>query len=389
MPEVIYNRNNKQSTTNQPNGLVSGGVEWIEGLTFLVTILGYYLNNTYYQTNLEYITLQDADATHGRIDVFIADLQGNVGVLMGTPSANPIKPEINPLNQIELTFVLIPANATQPNGITAAIVYAENAGTPNEWATASNGGSVTFNNTADPAAGTNAIAIQNYSSGDTFTFTNNELVTISNLSGLKFKIKNAVSELGMLVRMYNGSTAVSGEFTVIFKVDTYGYSLGVSGYQDIVIPASDFGFTDTLFDKIEFRLLEVISSPSNSTHYIDNVELVYDGNDTSTNGNCACLLPPKEWEGTVIPIDRLSENYNNTPQTATGYTIGPGAIDGGSATWLVDTTGLTAFPTVTGTGVSLRSGSAFEAGETYEAFIKQFGNTGENGMVRRYYFIKS
>lgn len=311
MPRIYFHNNTTTILSNQ-NGLISGRVDWLEDLDFRVSDLTYSLDNNIYNVNALNITLQPADLTLSRIDVFIADIQGSVSILEGIPSANPIKPEINPLTQIELTFVLIEANSTQPQGVSLESVYTENEGAPNEWNTAASSGAIDFNNTTDPATDINAIAIQNYSNFDTLSFTKDSLVNTTSFNYLRFKIKNSLSQIGFLIQMYNGNTLVSGEYSVIFKDDTYNYtSQNTTEYQNVFIPKEDFQFTNTEFDRIDFKLLEVISSPSNSLHYIDDITIGFGMSDNINADHFIDLSDtPNSYEGQAGKIPSVNEDEN-------------------------------------------------------------------------------
>src|SRR5579871_6393521 len=68
--------------------LVSGGASWESGLTYNVTNLVYIIGGTQYTSVGTQVTLAAADVTNDRIDVIYADVNGNVGVVTGTPSAS-------------------------------------------------------------------------------------------------------------------------------------------------------------------------------------------------------------------------------------------------------------------------------------------------------------
>lgn len=92
---------------------------------------------------------------------------------------------------------------------------------------------------------------------------------------------------------------------------------------------------------------------------------------------------PLVFSGTAILMNSITGSYNNTPQTASTYTIetDPAPIDGGKAKWIVDTTGLTVFPTVT--GATQVSGDDFEADILYDAFMIRYGTNNEYFFVKR------
>jgi len=107
--------------------LISGSITWSgSGLVYDATDLDYYILCSRYFANSTTLTLAVADPTYGRIDKFYADNTQNIGVITGTPSANPQEPSVNPLTQIDLGFVYIPAGSTVPAGTTQTVIYNEN-----------------------------------------------------------------------------------------------------------------------------------------------------------------------------------------------------------------------------------------------------------------------
>jgi len=113
-----------------PDGLISGGVFWVSGLQFQSTEIKYSLAGEVFVIQPTTINLnQGPSAPDARIDVFYVDDQGTIGVLEGVPGVTPVKPEVDPLTQIELTFALLGTDAIAPSGITNGAIYLENAGT--------------------------------------------------------------------------------------------------------------------------------------------------------------------------------------------------------------------------------------------------------------------
>lgn len=116
-------------TINFTNQRIYGDVIWIEDLDFHVTECGYYIQGERYTSTPADLTLTAADPALSRIDVFYVDTNGVAGYLTGTPSADPAKPLVDPLSQLELTDVLIGAGATTPGGVSNEVIYDENV----EW----------------------------------------------------------------------------------------------------------------------------------------------------------------------------------------------------------------------------------------------------------------
>jgi len=130
--------------------LISGSITWSgSGLIFDATDLDYSIICTRYSSSATTLTLSTADPTYARIDKLYADITGNVGVITGTPAPNPQEPVINPLSQLDMGIVYIPAGSTVPAGTTQTVIYNENV----EWTGTSDVPSINFAYATNPYIG--------------------------------------------------------------------------------------------------------------------------------------------------------------------------------------------------------------------------------------------
>lgn len=103
------------------------------GLTYSAEAPSYKITDTYYSAAINQVTLDASDATFDRIDLIVANTAGNIYKVTGTPSANPLPPDITHTLEYQLKWVLVPANATTPFGVVTEIIYEDDAGYPTEW----------------------------------------------------------------------------------------------------------------------------------------------------------------------------------------------------------------------------------------------------------------
>jgi len=140
--------------------LISGSVVWLQNLDFLVSPLVYSILNKRIESTKKTVTIPANTSENPMFAIIIADIFGNVSYVLGTPSATPAVPIVNPSTQLLITSIYIPAHGTapgvDPNGNTDEIVtetiYNENI----EWATAKTeeaGVSIDLEATTDPAIG--------------------------------------------------------------------------------------------------------------------------------------------------------------------------------------------------------------------------------------------
>ena len=138
--------------------LISGSITWSgSGLIFDATDLDYSIICTRYSSSATTLTLSAADPTYARIDKLYADITGNVGVITGTPAPNPQEPVINPLSQLDMGIVYIPAGSTVPAGTTQTVIYNEDI----EWVGTSDVPSVNFTYATNPYIGSVSTYLPN------------------------------------------------------------------------------------------------------------------------------------------------------------------------------------------------------------------------------------
>jgi hypothetical protein len=253
------------SLADAPNDLYGGAlkygtVTWIEDLDFEVSDCGYIIAGVDYTSSATSITLDAADATHPRIDVIYVDADGLVGEIAGTPAADPAKPEIDENTQLELTFITVAANATEPSGSSAIDLYLENAGDPAEWdaTETTSTARITLADTTDPYSGTKHITFSESIKKDVATLTAGsgaELAT-ADLTSLELHIKLTAATAvttALRVGFFDGANRISN--WVVVGGSNYGLDVtNTTSYQTISIPAADFNFTSGQATSLSFRV---------------------------------------------------------------------------------------------------------------------------------------
>jgi hypothetical protein len=161
---------------------------WDKDLDYNVSADWIFNGNSYSKTTP--ITLSPGDPNNPRIDVIAVDVYGDIIVLEGTPSASPIKPQIDPLTQMEGTFINVAAGATSPTGASSSSVYDENlqeAG--GEWdASTSAPGRVNLSSTATVKNGSKAIEATDLERFDRIEFINSVPVLVENIEQFTYSI---------------------------------------------------------------------------------------------------------------------------------------------------------------------------------------------------------
>lgn len=261
-----------------PNQTLSGcGVEYTTGLTFTVGACSYTISGTTYNSTLTNETLSAADPTNPRIDVIGVDNTGAVFVSAGTPAVSPVQPTIDPTTQLQLTFVYVPANATQPQNVTTDNIYDE--GT--EWTltttahitnSTNNPYHLTHDLEATAAVLGNAVTLVKPASGTIDLGTRNTLVFyIRSKAAWPTGASGSTAARALTLFWQNGSTQKGNQ--VILRDGQFGFSSSnTTSYQQISIPTSLFGNAGIPVTTLKIQV-SGNSGTSSIGWYIDEVTL--------------------------------------------------------------------------------------------------------------------
>lgn len=303
--------------------LLYGSVTWVSGLTFIVSNASYIIDGVTYTSPETTLTLTAADVTHPRIDVIYVDTDGTAGYVTGTPAADPAKPEVDQLTQLEMTFVTVQATATTPDNVAATLIYGEDAGSTAEWdATESTSTArITLADTTDPYAGTKDILCSDVLAGDYITLTDDADYTVGQIDALELHIKiiNWAKKMHIEVAGFNGAQRVSNWCRI--SPITYGLlSTKTDAYQTIAIPKEDFGFTANSIDSIQIR---VGGRGTGFSFYLDQIRWQTGGGTTIINNITVGLTE--------------EELINNVRTWNAQQPFGNGTLtDGATITWDLD-----------------------------------------------------
>lgn len=260
----------------QQDGLVGAcPVVWDSLLVFSVPPCNYVINGTFYTSPATTITLDAADPTNPRYDLFIVDTVPEATKITGIPAAIPTIPQVDPQSQIALTsgFLINPGD-TVPNNATQKLIYDENAGTPTEWAFTTSGTiTANANNTDNPKHKTKAIFVSSYTNNSKLNFLSASTDTFNTNNGQVlwgYVYFNGAFLNKFKFQFFNGSTAVSSALTIN---NTFGLNPNDSNrYQLFSIPLSAFTWTNTVFDKLVITHVGTDNSGAKG-YYIDWINI--------------------------------------------------------------------------------------------------------------------
>jgi hypothetical protein len=268
-----------QSTACQGTILNSGSIVYSgNGLVFYASDLEYSIICADYSSSAATLTLPAAHSTWPYIAKFYADITGNVGIISGVPSFNPVEPRVNPLTQIDLGFVLVGAGSSVPTNIVQTKIYDEDV----EWSHLTDIAGASF--TATPSCnGTLSISSPDMVSGKYISFQNGSYLNITKQDYLVLTYKPVGSfpvdpPNSFVISFHNGATRISEEFTV--SDGAYGFdSQKIDSCQRIVIPLSGILVSDSLFDK-----LYITNNGAIPEFEIDNIYLLSSANVPPVSG---------------------------------------------------------------------------------------------------------
>lgn len=227
------------SAIDQGTYLVSGGgVAFLQGFDFRVSAATYRIVGTEYNSPQTSVTLDTPDATFNRFDAIAVDTSGAVVVLEGTPSANPEFPDVDPLTQLAVSYVLVRAGASAPTGTANTVIYKENV----EWTATATGAPINVASTSNPFAGTKDVEATAAVSGNRVDFVTGTSVTMSGMKQLVFQLRSKAtwpSQKSLRFTWFNTSTKV-GQLVAVSH-GTFGFHSDITtGYQQVIIPISAF-----------------------------------------------------------------------------------------------------------------------------------------------------
>lgn len=220
-----------------------GTITWLHDYVFRFSEYKFHIQGNYYTVATHDVTLAAADATYDRIDTFYADSSPATSVLTGTPSANPIAPELDPLTQLFLQNVLVKAGSTAPDTITDEVIYDENTEWTSNTEAALYGATVDFADTTTPHHGT----VQTRVTFAAYHF-DHVIISYTNVVDVDISDSNLIIPIrtsrvfgateGIYIRIKHTFTNVGTE--VIIRDGKYGFDSSLTTFQEIIIPFADF-----------------------------------------------------------------------------------------------------------------------------------------------------
>jgi len=252
------------------NGITQPGViSWVSGYTYEVSPSSFYIAGVNYTTPYTEITLANSDPTYDRYDAVVGNTDGTVTIVTGTPAEDPLYPTIDPSTQVQLGFIFVTANSTEPN-VDQDFIY-QNYPTI-AWTTTSSTARIIVNSTNNPYSVPTDIEASSAQNNDNVIFTAISPPTISDFNIITFKIRSKQTwpnYTRLELQFYSGAFAVGNPVSLSHGV--YGFnSTLLTDYQIISIPLTTFG---ALTSVTAFRITAKSSLNRVTSWYIDDIQL--------------------------------------------------------------------------------------------------------------------
>lgn len=269
--EIAINALISQGSSQVLSQIVSGGeLIWLQDLDFLVTAAVYYINGTLYRSDAQEITADAADNTDPRIDVAALDNLGVASFITGTAAADPSEPDIDPATQVQVGFVFIDANATEPT-VEQEVIYKENTGEAAEWTSSTSGSGFNANSANNPRTGTKDIEGTAVANNAYVRMSNNASINPNDYTYLIFYIRSkAAWNNNRFLRIQFQLAGVKKGATLTLGNGFFNFnSSNTTDYQGIVIPIASFAIpAGTLVDQLQIQ-----DSGGSIGFYIDDITL--------------------------------------------------------------------------------------------------------------------
>lgn len=275
----------KINAFNSANGsrIIQGGFAILPERKINLFIYKYEIAGQYFDIPIVTQIQLAIGGAEDRIDAVVINTDSQA-VVHSVEDADPAFPEINIATELLITWRLMKAGATEPDGVTFSYIFNENTGQAGgEWDATTNAPTrVDFNGIANPSDGAKSVTVTQMHKYDSIIFGKSTAVPIESDGALQLTI-NLQEAWGvndvLWVLLYNNSR-VHTNFPAI-RHGYYGFDATLLNQQQVVsIPFKDYELTQN-----EFKQLQLFSlSVENKSFSFDQVQLFSNTNQPTTGG---------------------------------------------------------------------------------------------------------
>lgn len=236
--------------------IIRGGFSILPNRIIRLFIYEYVIADEYFDTPILTDVQLDVGGVQDRADVVAINTSGGAVVKKGI-EGDPAPAAVDLATELFVTWRLMKAGATEPEGSTSTAMYNENLGEAGgEWDTSTyTAGAINPDGASNPSSGLKSVTVTNSVKYKSFFVSHSVAKEIDPDGTLQFKmfLENAWSANDRIwMVFYNGTTQIHSKFPTI-KTGSYGFDgTLINEHQVVAIPFKDIAFTDTHFTRIQW-----------------------------------------------------------------------------------------------------------------------------------------
>lgn len=291
---------------SSPIELITLTSGWDSGFQFYP--FGEWRDNDLLKTHTgDFLLSPPATAGESRIDVFVINLAASqTAVIEGTPSSDPVKPNIDPALYLEGPFVLLTNGATQPDSVNGDVIYAE--GNAGEYTVTPRTG-IDAASATDPHSGAiNIVTTQPLMTAATLKLTPDAPVSLENVDELQFWMKVITHKNFQIFISGDGKTITSG------GEPPASYDPTNAGWQQVTWPIPKSGKVKNIEELTLIHVLE-----DGMEFQIDDVRLI-SGTGT-VSGDYATVEYVDQGDADTLAASKQHSDENSLQSVVAGTNI--------------------------------------------------------------------
>lgn len=271
--QISYGGGNTGGSSVVQTKIIQFDAIHISGLKYQL-IANWIFNGITYQKTEAERELPAPDPTYSKIYLFALNDVGDIVIKeVANPSENLQSPTVDPITEISTgVFVIVEANATEPNDVSAQVIYAENAQVAGgEWNTSTLDNTINLASNADPYSGAVAIEGSNLKKYEAFELIPDAPVATADFEGLTYRFKQKSTDLLTTLTILGYYTGTDG-FTHSEYLTVKSFTPGSIAWQLIAAGINkDYPYLEKL------RFINHNPNSAGFGFFVDEIKLVSSG----------------------------------------------------------------------------------------------------------------
>ncbi|MFK5971470.1 MAG: hypothetical protein QM487_15320 [Candidatus Marithrix sp.] len=268
--------------------ILRGGFAILPNRIIRLFIYEYLIADKYYDTPVLADVQLDVGGADDRADTVAINNLSQAVVKKGI-EGDPSPPDVDIATELFITWRLMKAGATEPEGSTATVMYDENLGEAGgEWDASTNNVTINLDGNSNPSSGAKSITITDNNNYDVFHLLKSAPVAIDSDGALQLTVNlqtEWIENERIWVLLYNGGTRIHTNF-IALKDGMYGLDGALlNTQQEIAIPFKDYNLTSDSYNMVQFFFVA-----EGKTLSIDNIRTFNNTNQPDTGGETSQVI---------------------------------------------------------------------------------------------------